>query len=165
MSRREVKVHVGVALQPPIFLGFVRVEIVANHVKLPAAFSVVMPGFDLPGCDLQCAKEIEGSDQLRLGLMDMTVRRNAFGRQVDSFEADLDIAAIGEPAIRAVFIRAPFVTEVRGSAKAIAALDTGEIVMVRQGNLLAAAPELTDDVRVHQLFANMAVSSRAVCTN
>lgn len=104
------------------------------------------------------AKEIEGSDQFRLGLMDMTVRRNAFGRQVDSFEADLDIAAIGEPAIRAVFIRAPFITEVRGSAKVIAALDTGEIVMVREGNLLAAAfhPELTEDTRVHEYFVDLA---------
>ena len=85
------------------------------------------------------AKDIEGSDQHRLGLMDMTVRRNAFGRQVDSFEADLDIEAIDGDPVRAVFIRAPFVTEVRGDAKAVAVLDTGEIVMVRQGNLLAAA--------------------------
>lgn len=103
------------------------------------------------------AKDIEGSDQPRLGLMDITVRRNAFGRQVDSFEADLDIATIGEPFVRAVFIRAPFVTEVRGSARAIAALDTGEIVMVREENLLAAAfhPELTDDTRVHEYFVSM----------
>ena len=106
------------------------------------------------------AKEIEGSDQFRLGLMDMTVRRNAFGRQVDSFEADLDIASIGEPPIRAVFIRAPFITDLRGSAKAIATLDTGEVVMVRQGNLLAAAfhPELTDDTRVHEYFVSMATT-------
>lgn len=113
------------------------------------------------------AKDIEGSDQHRLGLIDMTVRRNAFGRQVDSFEADLSIAAIGDPAVRAVFIRAPLVTEVRGEAKAIALLDTGEIIMVRQGNLLAAAfhPELTDDTRVHEYFAKMAAAGRAASRN
>lgn len=104
------------------------------------------------------AKEIEGSDQQRLGLMDMTVRRNAFGRQVDSFETDLSIPAIGEKPVRAVFIRGPFVIAIRGDAKALAALETGEIVMVRQGNLLAAAfhPELTADTRVHEYFAKMA---------
>jgi 5'-phosphate synthase pdxT subunit len=104
------------------------------------------------------AKDIEGSAQHRLGLMDMTVRRNAFGRQVDSFEVDLVVPAIGETPVRAVFICAPFVTEVRADAEVLARLDTGEIVMVRQGNLLAAAfhPELTDDTRVHEYFAAMA---------
>ncbi len=105
------------------------------------------------------AKEIEGSDQQRLGLMDITVRRNAFGRQVDSFETDLDIPEIcGKRPIRAVFIRAPFATEVRRDAKVLASLDDGRIVMVRQDNLLAAAfhPELTDDTRVHGYFVEMA---------
>lgn len=107
---------------------------------------------------IMLAKEIEGSDQQRLGLMDITVLRNAFGRQVDSFETDLSVPAIGEKPVRAVFIRAPFVTELRGEAKALAALETGEIVMVRQGNLLAAAfhPELTADTRVHEYFVGMA---------
>jgi len=107
---------------------------------------------------IMLAKDIEGSNQQRLGLMDMTVLRNAFGRQVDSFETDLNVPAIGEKPIRAVFIRAPFVTEVRGEAKALATLETGEIVMVQQGNLLAAAfhPELTGDARVHEYFAAMA---------
>ncbi len=113
------------------------------------------------------AKDIEGSDQHRLGLLDITVRRNAFGRQVDSFEADLDIAGIDGESVRAVFIRAPFVTELRADAKAIAVLDTGEIVMVRQGNVLAAAfhPELTDDTRVHKYFAEMVRSSRNAFRN
>lgn len=112
---------------------------------------------------IMLATEIEGSDQQRLGLIDMTVRRNAFGRQVDSFETDLRVPAIGDDPVRAVFIRAPFITSVRGTAKALAALDTGEIVMVQQGNLLAAAfhPELTDDTRVHAYFARMAAASRA----
>lgn len=108
------------------------------------------------------AKDIEGSDQPRLGLMDITVRRNAFGRQIDSFEADLNIEAIDGLPVRAVFIRAPFVTEARGEAEVLARLDTGEIVMVRQRNLLAAAfhPELTEDTRVHEYFAEMARNAR-----
>jgi len=107
------------------------------------------------------AKDIEGSSQQRLGLMDITVRRNAFGRQVDSFEVDLPIPGVCEvEPVRAVFIRAPFVTRVGEDAKVLAALETGEIVMVRQGRCLAAAfhPELTDDTRVHEYFVSMARS-------
>lgn len=109
------------------------------------------------------AKEIEGSDQPRLGLVDITVRRNAFGRQIDSFEADLDVDVIDGSPVRAVFIRAPFVTDVRGDAQVLARLGTGEIVMVRQANLVAAAfhPELTDDTRVHEYFAEIARQARA----
>ena len=106
------------------------------------------------------AKEIEGGEQWRLGLMDITVRRNAFGRQVDSFEADLAIEGITSGPVRAVFIRAPFVTEVGPDAQVLARFDD-KIVMVRQGNLLATAfhPELTDDRRVQQYFLNMINSS------
>ncbi len=106
------------------------------------------------------AKEIEGSDQWRLGLMDITVQRNAFGRQVDSFEADLTIEGVTGGPVRAVFIRAPFVTEVGVDAQVLARFDD-KIVMVRQGNLLATAfhPELTDDRRVQQYFLNMINSS------
>lgn len=104
------------------------------------------------------AKDIEGTDQHRLGLMDITVRRNAFGRQVDSFECDLCIPAVsnGEP-VRAVFIRAPYVTEVRDGARVLARLDSGEIVMVQQDRIVAAAfhPELTDDIRVHEYFLSL----------
>jgi len=105
------------------------------------------------------AKEIEDSDQHRLGLMDIAVRRNAFGRQVDSFETDLAIPSICDSRpVRAVFIRAPIVTRVYGDAEVAARLNSGEIVMVKQGNCLAAAfhPELTDDVRVHAYFVQMA---------
>lgn len=103
------------------------------------------------------AKDIEGSDQPRLGLMSFTVRRNAFGRQVDSFETDLNIPDIGGEPVRAVFIRAPFVTELHNGAKVLAQLENGPIVFVREGNCLAAAfhPELTDDDRVHEYFVNM----------
>ncbi len=102
------------------------------------------------------AKEIEGSEQWRLGLMDMTVQRNAFGRQVDSFEADLAIEGVTGGPVLAVFIRAPFVTKVGADARVLARFDD-KIVMVRQGNLLATAfhPELTPDPRFHEYFLRM----------
>lgn len=103
------------------------------------------------------AKEIEGSDQLRLGLMDVTVARNAFGRQVDSFEADIPVPVIGEEPVRGVFIRAPYVTQA-GPDVEILGRYRDRIVAVRQGNLLGSAfhPELTDDARLHAYFAEMA---------
>lgn len=99
------------------------------------------------------AKEIEGSQQPRLGLMDVTVRRNAFGRQVDSFETDLEIPVLGERPFRGVFIRAPYITRVGPGVEVLARLEE-KIVLVRQGRLLAAAfhPELTEDLRLHRYF-------------
>ncbi|MGI5816793.1 MAG: pyridoxal 5'-phosphate synthase glutaminase subunit PdxT [Armatimonadota bacterium] len=103
------------------------------------------------------AKEIVGSDQWRLGLMDITVERNAFGRQVDSFEIDLPVKGIDEP-VRAIFIRAPYVREVceECGVDVLAEFD-GKIVLCRQGKLLASAfhPELTDDRRVQKYFLEM----------
>ncbi len=103
------------------------------------------------------AKEIEGSDQHRLGLMDTAVRRNAYGRQVDSFETDVKIACLGCDPVRAVFIRAPQIVGISGGAQALAHLESGEAIMVRQGNCLAISfhPELTDDMRVHEYFVEM----------
>jgi pyridoxal 5'-phosphate synthase pdxT subunit len=107
------------------------------------------------------ADRIEGgtADQQTLGGIDMTVRRNAFGRQVDSFEADLDFAAVGNgDPVRAVFIRAPWVEQVAPLleilAKVAAGPAAGRIVAVRQGALMATSfhPELTGDLRVHRLF-------------
>jgi 5'-phosphate synthase pdxT subunit len=96
-----------------------------------------------------------------VGGIDMTVRRNAFGRQVDSFEEDLAIDGVdGEP-LRAVFIRAPWVEEVGPAATAIGHVaggkHDGKVVAVKQGNLLATSfhPELTGDGRVHQLFVKI----------
>ncbi|MGC9320336.1 MAG: pyridoxal 5'-phosphate synthase glutaminase subunit PdxT [Armatimonadota bacterium] len=104
------------------------------------------------------AKEIVDSDQWRLGLMDITVERNAFGRQVDSFEADLPVDGIDGGPIRAVFIRAPYVREVREECGVhVLASFEDKIVLCRQGNLLASAfhPELTDDRRLQELFVSM----------
>lgn len=95
--------------------------------------------------------------QPALALMDITARRNAFGRQLDSFEAALEVPEIGAAPFNAVFIRAPLIEQVRGDAEPLAALDDGRIVAVRQGRLLATAfhPELTNDTRFHELFLNL----------
>lgn len=105
------------------------------------------------------AREIEGSDQPRIGCMDVSVRRNAYGRQVDSFETDVTVPALGEEPLRAVFIRAPRITGVQPGVEILASTADGP-VLVRQGNLLAASfhPELTGDTRVHRLFVTMARS-------
>ena len=94
------------------------------------------------------------SGQRTLGGFDITVRRNAFGNQNDSFETDLAIPELGEPPVHAVFIRAPVVEEVGSGATALAALDDGRVVAVEQGNLLGTAfhPEMTDDHRFHERF-------------
>jgi 5'-phosphate synthase pdxT subunit len=99
------------------------------------------------------AKEIAGSNQPRLGLMDITVERNAYGRQVDSFEADLDIPVLGDKPFRAVFIRAPYILNVDNNVEALTSFDQ-KIIFARQGRFLAAAfhPELTGDLRVHRYF-------------
>ncbi|EXG81299.1 pyridoxal 5'-phosphate synthase, glutaminase subunit Pdx2 [Cryptosporangium arvum DSM 44712] len=101
------------------------------------------------------------SDQESFGGIDMVVRRNAFGRQVDSFETDLDFEGVdGEP-VHAVFIRAPWVEKVGSDVEVLARVSggpaDGRIVAVRQGNLLATSfhPELTGDLRVHDLFVRM----------
>ncbi len=96
--------------------------------------------------------------QETLGGIDMTVRRNAFGRQVDSFEADIPLTGVPGPALRAVFIRAPWVEDTGPDVEILGAdPGTGRIVAVRQGPALATAfhPELTGDLRVHKLFADM----------
>ncbi len=96
-----------------------------------------------------------------LRLMNIEVSRNAFGRQVDSFETDLDFEEIEGPPFHAVFIRAPIVNKAGEGVKTLAALEDGRAVAVRQGNLLATAfhPELTDDTRVHELFVKIAGGS------
>jgi 5'-phosphate synthase pdxT subunit len=93
-------------------------------------------------------------DREHLGLGDFTVRRNAFGRQKHSFEADVDIGHGDEP-VRAIFIRAPWIEDAGPDVEVLAEVD-GHPVLARQGRLLVAAfhPELTDDTRIHELFLN-----------
>ena len=144
--------------------------------RLSVAFEVLEPLRKLIGEGLpafgSCAGMIMLADRLADGVqgqqtyggIDMTVRRNAFGRQVDSFERDITMAGVGggkgktEDSFRAVFIRAPWV-EQTGPGVSILGTDlgTGRIVAVRQGQLLATAfhPELTPDGRIHQLFVDI----------
>ncbi len=124
-----------------------------------------MPAFGTcAGMILLADKIADGiAGQQTIGGMAMTVRRNAFGRQVDSFEGDLAFtdAVADDAAFHAVFIRAPWVEEVRGDARVLARVATGaatgRIVAVRQGHLLATAfhPELTGDPRVHEYFVGI----------
>jgi 5'-phosphate synthase pdxT subunit len=138
--------------------------------RLAMAFDMLAPvrkrietGLPAFGC---CAGMIMLADRIvdgaegqeTFGGIDMTVRRNAFGRQVNSFESDIELHGIAGPPLRAVFIRAPWV-EATGPDVEILGTDAGtdRIVAVRQGRLLATAfhPELTRDVRLHQLFADI----------
>ena len=110
-----------------------------------------MPIFGTCAGMIACARTITDGDDPILGVVDIDVRRNAYGRQAQSFETDLDVQGIGE--MRAVFIRAPRVERVGGEVDVLASHD-GDPVIVRQGAVLLAAfhPELTDDDRLHRLF-------------
>ncbi len=97
-----------------------------------------------------------------LGLMDIIVKRNAFGRQVDSFETELSIPVLGEKPFPAVFIRAPLIEKANGNVEILSRLPDGTIVAARQGNLLVTAfhPELTDDLRFHRYFLEIVAGSK-----
>lgn len=100
------------------------------------------------------AKRLDDTGIPALEAMDITIRRNAFGRQVDSFEADLHVPALGDPPYRAVFIRAPIIEDIGPAVEVLARLPEGTPVAARQGRLLATAfhPELTSDDRFHRFF-------------
>lgn len=102
------------------------------------------------------AKKIEDQEQPTLKLMDIEVKRNAFGRQRESFEAELDIPALGKDPVKAIFIRAPYIIKTEPNVGILCTYDD-KIIMARQGNFLVSSfhPELTDDLRVHQYFINM----------
>ena len=103
------------------------------------------------------ARSISDGDEPVFGLLDIEVRRNGYGRQLDSFEADLDAPALGDAPLHGVFIRAPMVMEVGPAAEVLARDPDGRPVAVRQGRVLATAfhPELTNDRRIHRLLAEM----------
>jgi 5'-phosphate synthase pdxT subunit len=103
------------------------------------------------------ARDVPGHPHPLAELMDITVRRNAFGRQLDSFEADLDVPALGPDPFHAVFIRAPLIESVGGGVEVLSRLDDGTIVAARQDNLLATSfhPELTHDGRFHDYFLKL----------
>ena len=101
-------------------------------------------------------------DTAHLGLIDATAERNAFGRQLQSFETDLEIEGIGDEPLRAIFIRAPWIAEYGDEVEVLARYD-GRPVAIRGGKVLACAfhPELTEDPRLHAFFMAMTTSSRA----
>jgi 5'-phosphate synthase pdxT subunit len=125
-----------------------------------------MPTFGTCAGMIMLADRIEGgtSDQETLGGLDITVRRNAFGRQVDSFEGDLDFAGLDAP-VHAVFIRAPWVEQVGPAVEVLARVGAGEaagrIVAVRRGPLMATSfhPEVDTDGRIHRMFLDLVVST------
>ena len=125
-----------------------------------------MPTFGTCAGMIMLADRIEDgtSDQETLGGLDMTVRRNAFGRQVDSFEGEIEFAGLDDP-VHAVFIRTPWVEQVGPDVEVLARASGGDaagrIVAVRQGPLMATAfhPEVDGDGRVHQLFVDLVVST------
>jgi 5'-phosphate synthase pdxT subunit len=130
---------------------------------LRAALRDGLPAYgSCAGMILLADRIVDGKpDQETLGGVDMTVRRNAFGRQVDSFETELDFAQIGPDPVHAVFIRAPWVEQVGPDVEVLARASGGEpagrIVAVRQGPLMATAfhPEVDGDGRVHRMFADL----------
>jgi 5'-phosphate synthase pdxT subunit len=138
--------------------------------RLMAEYQLIQPlrdlakgGFPILGtCAgmILMAKSVPDFTLQTLGLMDITVRRNAFGSQVDSFEADLEMSALGRPPFHAVFIRAPIIEAADSTVEVLARLLGGAAVAARQKNLLAAAfhPELTPDARFHQYFLDIVAS-------
>jgi 5'-phosphate synthase pdxT subunit len=131
-----------------------------NRLREPlqARLDEGMPAFGTcAGLILLAATVVDGrADQESFGVLALEVRRNAFGRQVDSFETDLDVPSLDGPPLHAVFIRAPWVERTAAGVEVLAEVD-GHPVLVRQGPVLASSfhPELTDDHRLHGLFARM----------
>jgi 5'-phosphate synthase pdxT subunit len=130
---------------------------------LRAALRAGLPAYgSCAGMILLADRVLDGkADQETLGGIDMTVRRNAFGRQVASFEGDVHLDGVGDEPVHGVFIRAPWVEDVGESVEVLARVEDGEaagrIVAVRQGSLLATSfhPEMTGDGRVHELFVRI----------
>lgn len=123
---------------------------------IPVRVQEGMPVYGTCAGMILLARTVHGGEPPLLRLLDITVLRNAYGRQVDSFEADLEIPAVGPPPVRAVFIRAPVIEETGPDVDVLASLD-GRPVLIREGGLLASSfhPELSPDGRVHRYFLDM----------
>ena len=108
------------------------------------------------------ARDVDRLDQETIACMDIRVKRNAFGRQVDSFEIDLPITILGERPFHAVFIRAPYIEAVGPEVKVLARLEDGTIVAAQQGPFIVLSfhPELTQDTRFHEYFLSMVNGSK-----
>ena len=138
--------------------------------RLLAAYELAEPlrerldsGFSVYGTCAGCillASEVDGAPAPHLGLMDIAVSRNAYGRQADSFETDIPVAALGDEPVHAVFIRAPRIERVGPDVEVLARLKDDSVVAARQGNLLVTTfhPELTGDSRFHRYFLEHVVA-------
>jgi|TARA_B110000263_G_scaffold66229_1_gene57202 5'-phosphate synthase pdxT subunit len=106
---------------------------------------------------ISIAKKLTDKRPIPLQLMDIEVSRNAFGRQIDSFEIDLDIKNIAGPPVKGIFIRAPVVTNMGAGVEVLSVIDSAKPVMVLQDKMLATSfhPELTEDTRIHEFFKNL----------
>lgn len=134
--------------------------------KLMKAFSILeplrarlvggLPVFGTCAGLILLAKQTTEKHQFRLGVLDVSVERNAYGRQVDSFEADIHIPMLGEVPVRGVFIRAPAVTGISDGVKVLARFEDDPVLLQKE-NILAASfhPELTDDTRLHSYFLEL----------
>ncbi len=120
-----------------------------------------LPAFGTCAGAIALARTVIGLERPLLAVMDLLIRRNAYGRQLQSFETELLIPELGEPPLRAVFIRAPSIESVGSGVQVLARLPDGSIVAARQGNLLAATfhPELAGDFRLHRYFLQMAAQN------
>jgi 5'-phosphate synthase pdxT subunit len=121
-----------------------------------------MPVFGTCAGMILMARQISGNSTASLGLMNIRVKRNAFGRQVDSFETELQIPVLGKKAFPGVFIRAPKIENCANDVEVLARLADGTIVAARQGKLLVTAfhPELTADLRLHRYFLDIVSGDR-----
>jgi pyridoxal 5'-phosphate synthase pdxT subunit len=124
---------------------------------LRAAIGAGLPVYGTCAGMILLARDIGGLDQPLLGVMDIKVRRNAFGRQLESFEESLPIPQLGEEPFHGIFIRAPLIEETGPGVVTLARLPDGRVVAARQGRLLVSAfhPELTDDLRMHRFFQRL----------
>ena len=140
-------------------------------LKLMDSFGLTQPlrelaktGFPMLGtcAGMVClGKKVDSDAMEPLAVMDVVIKRNAFGRQIDSFEADLAIPVLGDKPFPAVFIRAPFIGEEGPQVEILARLSSGVAIAARQDNLVVSAfhPELTNDLRFHRYFLKL-VSAR-----
>ena len=111
--------------------------------------------FDFACCE-GCQLQIANLEEEVLGLIDINVKRNAFGRQINSFEAELEIKGITPPLFRGIFIRAPYITVAKENVEVLSCFKEN-IVVAKEGNILVSSfhPELGDDMRIHQYFLEM----------
>jgi 5'-phosphate synthase pdxT subunit len=171
--------HQSVEVRKPAQLGEIDALIIPGGESTTIARLILSNGFQEPlrtfcgsgkpvwgtcAGAILLARRVDSLDRPGIEVMDISVRRNAFGRQVDSFEANLQVAGLNGTPFHAVFIRAPIIESVADGAEAIARLDDGTIVAARQGNLLATSfhPELTGDDRLHRLFLGLVRNGRAM---